>query len=135
MPSSNQAMAISSFGTGPEPTTAPTVRTCEVMLVPAGTRLVRSPASMPARSVGSSTTAGMPTGSRTSASTTRLGLGVSVSVVAPTVGVVTVVVGAVSPDGEALRSSEPEQPAPARVRTTMRGKRRRTRACYRRPAA
>jgi hypothetical protein len=46
-----------------------------------------------------------------------------------------VVVGAVVADGGRTGSSEPEHAAPAMARIATRGRKRRTRACYRRPAA
>jgi len=58
-----------------------------------------------------------------------------VCVVGGAVVVVCVVGGAVVADGEGTGSSEPEQAAPAMARIATRGRKRRTRACYRRPAA
>jgi hypothetical protein len=67
-----------------------------------------------------------------------VGLGLGDAAVGIGNGLVSVasgIVGPVAPDGETAGSSEREQAASARVRSTMRGRRRRTRACYRCPAA
>jgi hypothetical protein len=77
----------------------------------------------------------MPSGSRTSGSSAGPGLGLEGSVVGAGEGVVRVVVGAVVAEGEGTGSSEPEQAAPAIARIATKGRRRRTRACYRHPAA